>query len=613
MKTVIYARVSTLDQHPENQIIDLKDYVKRNDLELVEIYEDKTSGAKESRPELDRMMKDARQKKFKHVVFWKVDRLGRNSVSWINIHYILVQYKVNLYVGKSSSPYDLNSEMDELVFKVLTSITTYDNKLRLKRSVNGKIQSLKNGQTFVGGTVPVGYTVDNNKCLQIHPTESEIVRDIFKRYLNGESTMDIKVWLNSTSLKPRRSIVWGLGSIQKILKNPLYIGKQTFEFTKKYPNSIDKNGKSTKRQEVFERVDIKIPPIIDVKVFENVQKKIEENPRMTSNNHKSLLKGIIECGHCGRKLGHRFRGKNNHYYGVCTEREWVIGQGSKGKHINHCDLKKSLILEKTDSVVTENVLKIISTSSVVKEDFKKQFLEPKFQGDDVRNKEIRSIKSQISNTQQEIEKLKQSKIRVISQHLVDEVLDKETYQSLIEEIQNRFNQLENKKTELNQRLERLNQYTHWVNWIEEMSKQFQNFETLKLKEKKTLLFEWMKKVIVIWNPITKEHEFKIKFILPLVEDKLVYIDEKNKSKGYKILDGKKEFHFSLSGKKFNQSEKRIELGIKINELKNNGYSLNKIVEELNKKGIKSMRGKLWTRGGISRFMKDLEGSIGIPK
>ena len=112
--------------------------------------------------------------------------------------------------------------------------------------------------------------------------------------------------------------------------------------------------------------EITVPPIIDSKTFEKVQKKIQDNPQNTSNNHKSLLKGIIECGHCGRKLGHRFKGKNNHYYGVCTEREWKNSDGSNYKHINHCELKKSLILEKTDNVVSDNVLKIISNSSLVK-------------------------------------------------------------------------------------------------------------------------------------------------------------------------------------------------------------------------------------------------------
>jgi phosphopentomutase len=91
------------------------------------------------------------------------------------------------------------------------------------------------------------------------------------------------------------------------------------------------------------------------------------------------------------------------------------------------------------------------------------------------------------------------------------------------------------------------------------------------------------------------------------------VDENNKSLGYKILEGKRDFRFTQTVRSFNQSEKRQELGKKITELKNLNYSLNKIVDILNKKGIKTMRGKMWSRGSVSRFMKDLEGSLSPPK
>jgi len=81
MKVAIYVRVSKFDQNPENQKRELLDYVKRNsDWELYRVYEDITSGAKESRPQLNDLMQDARQRLFNHLIFWKVDRLGRNAI-----------------------------------------------------------------------------------------------------------------------------------------------------------------------------------------------------------------------------------------------------------------------------------------------------------------------------------------------------------------------------------------------------------------------------------------------------------------------------------------------------------------------------------------------------
>lgn len=79
-KTVIYARVSKDEQDVDNQIVALKEYVQNNpQMVLTKVYEEKISGKLDSRPRLDELMQDARQRKFNHVVVWKVDRLGRHT------------------------------------------------------------------------------------------------------------------------------------------------------------------------------------------------------------------------------------------------------------------------------------------------------------------------------------------------------------------------------------------------------------------------------------------------------------------------------------------------------------------------------------------------------
>jgi DNA invertase Pin-like site-specific DNA recombinase len=78
VKAAIYARVSTLDQHPENQLAELRRYVAARGWEAAVEYVDHASGTKDSRPALDRLIKDAKRRKFDVVVTWKLDRLGRN-------------------------------------------------------------------------------------------------------------------------------------------------------------------------------------------------------------------------------------------------------------------------------------------------------------------------------------------------------------------------------------------------------------------------------------------------------------------------------------------------------------------------------------------------------
>lgn len=79
-KIALYVRVSKLDQDPEYQQKELENYAKYHGGDVVAVYKDKISGSKDTRPELDRLMRDGRRNVFNHVIFWKIDRLGRNAI-----------------------------------------------------------------------------------------------------------------------------------------------------------------------------------------------------------------------------------------------------------------------------------------------------------------------------------------------------------------------------------------------------------------------------------------------------------------------------------------------------------------------------------------------------
>jgi DNA invertase Pin-like site-specific DNA recombinase len=78
MKAAIYARVSTFDQKPENQLQELRRYVEARGWSVVEYVDRGISGAKDRRPALDRLVADARRRRFDVLVCWRLDRLGRN-------------------------------------------------------------------------------------------------------------------------------------------------------------------------------------------------------------------------------------------------------------------------------------------------------------------------------------------------------------------------------------------------------------------------------------------------------------------------------------------------------------------------------------------------------
>jgi putative DNA-invertase from lambdoid prophage Rac len=79
MRAALYARVSTTDQNCEMQLRELREYLARRGWESAGEYVDTGfSGAKTSRPELDRLMKDARRRRLDVIVVWKLDRWGRS-------------------------------------------------------------------------------------------------------------------------------------------------------------------------------------------------------------------------------------------------------------------------------------------------------------------------------------------------------------------------------------------------------------------------------------------------------------------------------------------------------------------------------------------------------
>jgi putative DNA-invertase from lambdoid prophage Rac len=78
MKAAIYARVSTVDQEPENQLQELRRYVEARGWSAAEYVDRGVSGAKDRRPALDQLLADAKRRRFDVLVCWRLDRLGRS-------------------------------------------------------------------------------------------------------------------------------------------------------------------------------------------------------------------------------------------------------------------------------------------------------------------------------------------------------------------------------------------------------------------------------------------------------------------------------------------------------------------------------------------------------
>src|SRR5450631_991986 len=78
-------RVSTVDQHPETQLLDLRQMAIQRGYEIVQEYTDRISGAKARRPGLDQMMTDARRGRFDVVLVWACDRIARSTRHFLEV------------------------------------------------------------------------------------------------------------------------------------------------------------------------------------------------------------------------------------------------------------------------------------------------------------------------------------------------------------------------------------------------------------------------------------------------------------------------------------------------------------------------------------------------
>lgn len=144
MKVAIYARTSKLDQHPENQLIDLREYSKQQGWEITKEYIDQISGAKESRPALNELMVDSRANLFDTVLIWKLDRLGRSLQHLIQIIQEWQNKDIN-FICKTQS-IDTTTPSGKLIFHIFGAISEFERELIRERILLGLARRKKEGK-----------------------------------------------------------------------------------------------------------------------------------------------------------------------------------------------------------------------------------------------------------------------------------------------------------------------------------------------------------------------------------------------------------------------------------------------------------------------------------
>jgi DNA invertase Pin-like site-specific DNA recombinase len=84
-RAALYLRVSSVDQHPESQLHDLRELARQRGYEIVQTYTDKVTGTRPRRPGLDELLTDARRARFDVLLVWASDRLARSTRHFLEL------------------------------------------------------------------------------------------------------------------------------------------------------------------------------------------------------------------------------------------------------------------------------------------------------------------------------------------------------------------------------------------------------------------------------------------------------------------------------------------------------------------------------------------------
>ena len=339
MTAVIYARYSSDNQREESiegQIRECTAYAEKNGITVIKHYIDRALSAKtDNRPDFQQMIKDSEKRLFDIVLVWKLDRFARNRYDSAHYEYQLERNHVKLV--SATEPIS-DSPAGIMVKSMLTGMAEYYSAELSEKVVRGMTENVLKGK-YNGGTIPIGFKVDEEKFFQIDPLKAPFVVEAFQRYNDGATMKELMNWLNDSGVTTNRNQKFTYNSIQTLLTNRRYIGENRFKDIV-MPDSI--------------------PAIVDKDLFEEVQLKIKKNSRAPAR-HKAeddyLLTTKLFCGMCGAMMfGECGTGRNkvvHHYYKCAT-----------AKRFKTCK-KKTVRKEWLEDLVVAETMKLIQDDAVI--------------------------------------------------------------------------------------------------------------------------------------------------------------------------------------------------------------------------------------------------------
>ena len=178
----LYLRVSTVDQHPETQLNDLRQMAGQRGYEIVQEYTDKISGTRAKRPGLNQMMTDARRGRFDVVLVWASDRIARSVKHFLDVLDELNRIGVE-YVSFREN-IDTGGPLGRALVVIIGAIAELERSLIVERVRAGMRRARLEGQRI--GRQPL---VLDSAAIQQDRQRSRSIRQIAKEHRVSTATV----------------------------------------------------------------------------------------------------------------------------------------------------------------------------------------------------------------------------------------------------------------------------------------------------------------------------------------------------------------------------------------------------------------------------------------
>lgn len=337
LKVAAYCRVSTDSEEQassyEVQVAHYTQFIQKNpEWELAGIYADDgiTGTNTKKREEFNRMIQDCMDGNIDMIITKSISRFARNILDCLK--YIRELKEKNIPVFFEKENINTMDSKGEVLLTIMASLAQQESQPLSQNIKLGLQYRFQNGEVRVNHSRFLGYTKDEEGNLIIEPAEAEVVKRIYREYLEGASLLQIGRCLEADGiLTGAGKTKWRPETLKKILHNEKYIGDALLQktYTVDFLNKKRVQNKGIVPQYYVENShESIIPRDLYMQVQEEMIRRANlhsgANRKKRVYSSKYALSSIVYCSRCGeiyRRIAWNNRGKHSTVWRCCTRVE----------------------------------------------------------------------------------------------------------------------------------------------------------------------------------------------------------------------------------------------------------------------------------------------------